>query len=240
MDKRNLSEQDICTQFITPAIQRAGWDLSTQVRQEVTFTDGRIVVRGKLVARGRRKRADYMLYHKPNLPLAVIEAKDNKHGIGAGMQQALGYANILDIPFVFSSNGDGFLFHDRTGLSPERETTLSLDAFPSPDILWANYRRWKGIGDAEAAVISHPYYDDNSGKAPRYYQHVAVNRTVEAIARGQDRILLVMATGTGKTYTAFQIIWRLWKSGLKKRILFLADRNILVDQTMTNDSGFSV
>jgi type I restriction enzyme R subunit len=235
LDKRSLSEQDICTQFITPAIQRAGWNLAMQVRQEVTFTAGRIVVRGKLVARGRRKRADYVLYYTPNLPLAVIEAKDNTHGIGAGMQQALGYAETLDVPFVFSSNGDSFLFHDRTGMSPTRETQLALDAFPSPETLWTQYRAWKGIGATEASVITQPYYVDSSGKAPRYYQHIAINRAVEAIVRGQNRILLVMATGTGKTYTAFQIIWRLWRAGLKKRILFLADRNILVNQAVTND-----
>ncbi|GJG85948.1 DEAD/DEAH box helicase [Gemmatimonadetes bacterium T265] len=235
MDKTSLSEQDIRTMFITPAIHGAGWDAMRQVREEVQLTKGRVIVKGKLAARGEAKRADYVLYHRPDLPIAVVEAKDNTHGVGAGMQQALDYADRLDVPFVFSSNGDAFLFHDRTGLSPAVETELPLDAFPSPDALWDRYRAWKGLDAARETVTEQPYHDDGSGKEPRYYQRVAINRTVDAIARGQDRVLLVMATGTGKTYTAFQIIWRLWKAGAKKRILFLADRNILVDQTKTND-----
>jgi type I restriction enzyme R subunit len=236
MSKKNLSERDICTQFITPAVQRAGWDFGSQVREEVTFTAGRIIVRGKLHSRGTKKRADYLLYFKPNLPIAVIEAKDNAHGLGDGMQQGLSYAETLDLPFVFSSNGDGFLFHDRTGHATQVETTLTLDQFPSPQELWQRYCAWKGLATPESReTVETPYYDDGSGKVPRYYQVNAINRTIEAIARGQQRILLVMATGTGKTYTAFQIIWRLWKSKTKKRILFLADRNILVDQTRTND-----
>ncbi|WP_432823424.1 EcoAI/FtnUII family type I restriction enzme subunit R [Trichloromonas sp.] len=235
MSKQSLSERDICTKFITPAIQNAGWDIHTQVREEVSFTAGRIIVRGKLHTRGKAKRADYVLYHKPNIPIAVIEAKDNTHSVGHGMQQALDYAEALDVPFVFSSNGDGFLFHDRTGQSNPIETNLTLADFPSPQDLWQKFRSWKGLNPSVEQVVSHPYYSDGSGKEPRYYQRVAINRTVEAIAKGQDRILLVMATGTGKTYTAFQIIWRLWKSKAKKRILFLADRNILVDQTKTND-----
>ena len=235
MNKRDLSERDICSKFISPAIQKAGWDPLAQVREEVSFTKGRIIVRGKLVTRGKGKRADYILYYKPNLPIALIEAKDNNHSVGDGMQQALEYAHTLNIPFVFSSNGDGFLFHDRTGISPERESNLSLDAFPSPDELWSRYRQWKGLDEKQEKVVLQDYYDDGSGKAPRYYQANAVNSAVEAIAKGQDRLLLVMATGTGKTYTAFQIIWRLWKAGVKKRILFLADRNVLVDQTMVND-----
>lgn len=235
MDKKLLSERDICTKFIAPAIQQAGWDIQRQVREEVSFTKGRIIVRGKLHSRGKSRRADFILYHQPNLPLAVIEAKDNKHSVSAGIQQALDYAESLDVPFVFSSNGDGFLFHDRTGTSEQIETELTLDQFPSPDELWRRYCQWKGF-DAEAQKkVETPYYDDGSGRAPRYYQTNAINRTVEAVARGQNRILLVMATGTGKTYTAFQIIWRLWKSKQKKRILFLADRNILVDQTKNND-----
>jgi type I restriction enzyme R subunit len=206
------------------------------VREEVTFTAGRIIVRGKLHSRGAKKRADYLLYFKPNLPIAVIEAKDNNHGLGDGMQQGLSYAETLDLPFVFSSNGDGFLFHDRTGHAPQVETSLTLDEFPSPQELWQRYCVWKGLATQESReTVETPYYDDGSGKTPRYYQVNAINRTIEAIARGQQRILLVMATGTGKTYTAFQIIWRLWKSKTKKRILFLADRNILVDQTRTND-----
>ncbi len=235
MDKNSLTERDICSKYITPAITLAGWDLHKQVREEVSFTKGRIIVRGKLHSRGESRRADYILYHQANLPLAVIEAKDNKHALGAGMQQALGYAEALDVPFVFSSNGDGFLFHDRSGTGAQKETELSLEQFPSPDELWQRYCQWKGLSGESQQKAEAPYYDDGSGRMPRYYQMNAINRTVEAVARGQDRILLVMATGTGKTYTAFQIIWRLWKSGQKKRILFLADRNILVDQTKNND-----
>ena len=221
--------------FIGPAIAKAGWDALSQVREEVSFTKGRIIVRGKLVARGAAKRADYVLYYKPNIPLALVEAKDNTRSVGDGMQQALEYAVTLDIPFVFSSNGDGFVFHDRTGTSAERETNLPLDSFPSPADLWARYRAWKGFTPEEEQIVLQDYFDDGSEKAPRYYQVNAVNAAIEAIAKGRDRILLVMATGTGKTYTAFQIIWRLWKAGRKKRILFLADRNVLIDQTMVND-----
>ncbi len=236
MSKKNLSERDICTQYITPALHGAGWDFAAQVREEVTFTAGRIIVRGKLHSRGTRKRADYLLYFKPNLPIAVIEAKDNNHGLGDGMQQGLSYGETLDLPFVFSSNGDGFLFHDRSGHAGQVESELALDQFPSPEELWRRYCAWKGLATAASRdAVETPYYDDGSGKAPRYYQVNAINRTIEAIARGQQRILLVMATGTGKTYTAFQIIWRLWKSKARKRILFLVDRNILADQAKTND-----
>lgn len=235
MDKKALTEQDIRSKFISPAMTSAGWDGMSQVREEVQLTAGRVIVKGKLATRGEAKRADYVLYYRSNLPIAVIEAKDNNHAVGAGMQQALGYADLLDVPFAFSSNGDGFLFHDRTGLSTAVEQELALEAFPSPALLWERYRTWKGLDQAQERVATQDYYEDVSGKEPRYYQSVAINRTVDAIARGQNRILLVMATGTGKTYTAFQIIWRLWKAGVKKRILFLADRNILVDQTKTND-----
>jgi type I restriction enzyme R subunit len=235
MNKKDLSERDICTKYISPAVKRAGWDEMTQMREEVSFTKGRIIVRGKLVTRGKAKRADYILYYKPNIPIAIIEAKDNNCSIGDGMQQALEYAVTLDIPFVFSSNGDGFVFHDRTGLSEQQEATLRLEEFPSPDDLWDRYRRWKGLSPEAEQIVLQDYFDDGSGKAPRYYQTSAINASIEAIAKGQDRILLVMATGTGKTYTAFQIIWRLWKAGRKKRILFLADRNVLIDQTMVND-----
>jgi type I restriction enzyme R subunit len=235
MDKRTLNERDICTKFITPALVRAGWDVQSQIREEVRFTKGRIIVRGKLVTRGKSKRADYILYLKPNIPLAIIEAKDNSHSVGDGMQQGLDYATTLGIPFVFSSNGDGFVFHDSTGAEGATETTLSLDGFPSPADLWARYCAWKGLTAESAGIVVQDYFDDGSGKAPRYYQVSAVNATIEAIAKGRDRILLVMATGTGKTYTAFQIIWRLWKAGRKKRILYLADRNVLIDQTMVND-----
>ena len=230
-----LSERDVCTKFITPAVVTAGWDLQTQIREEVSFTKGRIVVRGKLHSRGKAKRADYILYARPNLPIALIEAKDQSHSVGDGMQQALNYAETLDIPFVFSSNGKAFLLHDRTGTSSKIETQLELTDFPSPADLWARYCTWKGLSGDAITTVETPYYDDGSGRAPRYYQANAINRAVEAVARGQQRILLVMATGTGKTYTAFQIIYRLWKSKIKKRILFLADRNILVDQTRTND-----
>ena len=235
MDKRSLTERDICTKFITPAVAAAGWDIGLQVREEVYFTKGRITVRGKMVSRGKAKRADYILYIKPNVPLALIEAKDNNHAVGDGMQQALGYAESLNIPYVFSSNGDAFVFHDRTGVSAEKESNIGLNAFPSPADLWARYSAWKGLTPDAQDVVLQDYYDDGSGKQPRYYQVTAVNAAIEAIAKGRDRILLVMATGTGKTYTAFQIIWRLWKAGRKKRILFLADRNILIDQTMVND-----
>jgi type I restriction enzyme R subunit len=235
IDKKSLNERDICTKFITPAVRASGWDEMLQIREEVRFTKGRIIVRGKLVTRGKAKRADYILYYKPNLPIAIIEAKDNNHGVGDGMQQGIEYATMLDIPFVFSSNGDGFVFHDRTGISAVKESNLALSEFPSPATLWTMYRTWKGLSPEEEQVVLQDYFDDGSDKTPRYYQVNAVNAAIEAIAKGQNRILLVMATGTGKTYTAFQIIWRLWKAGRKKRILFLADRNVLVDQTMVND-----
>ena len=235
MDKKSLSERDICTKFITPALRKAGWDEMAQIREEVSFTKGRIIVRGKLVSRGKGKRADYILYYKPNIPIALIEAKDNTHAMGDGMQQGLEYAETLNIPFVFASNGDGFVFHDRTGTSTEKEATLGLDNFPSPGDLWARFRAWKGLTPEAEQIVLEDYFDDGSGKAPRYYQVNAINTAMEAIAKGDDRILLVMATGTGKTYTAFQIIWRLWKAGRRKRILFLADRNVLIDQTMVND-----
>lgn len=236
MDKKSLSERDICTKYITPAIEKAGWDKHTQLLEEVGFTDGKIIVRGKMTARGARKRADYILYHKPNMAIAIIEAKDNNHTVGAGIQQALNYAESLDILFVFSSNGDGFLFHDKTATDRNIETEITLDEFPTPEQLWEKYKLFKGIVTADVErVISQDYYFDGSGRKPRYYQQIAINRTVEAIAKGDNRVLLVMATGTGKTYTAFQIIHRLWKSGAKKRILFLADRNNLIDQTRRGD-----
>ena len=236
VDKKSLSERDICSKYITPAIVSAGWDLHNQIREELSFTKGRVIVRGKLHTRGEQKRADYVLYYKPNIPLAVIEAKANTLSVGAGMQQALNYAEALGVPFVFSSNGDAFLMHDSTGLAEKTEQEISLADFPSPSALWQRYCQWKGLASTEARhTVEMPYYDDGTGRAPRYYQSSAINNTIEAVAKNQQRILLVMATGTGKTYTAFQIIWRLWKSGTKKRILFLADRNILVDQTKNND-----
>jgi type I restriction enzyme R subunit len=235
LDKRSLSERDICTKYITPGIVGAGWDIQTQIREEVTFTKGRVNPKGKLVSRGESKRADYILYYKPNVPLAIVEAKDNNHGIGDGMQQALNYAEIMEIPFVYSSNGDAFLEHDRTGAAAQVEREFALNEFPSPEQLWQRYCVWKGIESEIEPIVTQDYYFDGTGKEPRYYQLNAINKTIEAIAKGQNRILLVMATGTGKTFTAFQIIWRLWRSGAKKRILFLADRNILIDQTKTND-----
>lgn len=238
MDKKALTEADIRTKFITPAIAGEGgskWNVMTQILEERYFTKGRVIVRGKLTTRGEAKKADYILFYKSNIPLAVVEAKDNNHSVGAGMQQALEYAEILDLPFAYSSNGDAFLEHDRTGNGSFVEREIPLNQFPSPEELWRRYRSWKGYTADQEAVAIQDYYDDGSAKSPRYYQLVAINRTVDAIARGENRILLVMATGTGKTYTAFQIIWRLWKAGAKKRILFLVDRNILADQTKTND-----
>lgn len=234
--KKELSERDICTKFIVPALKKAGWDMERQVREEVSFTDGRIYVRGTSAARGSRKRADFILYYKSNIPIAVIEAKDNNHNVGDGIQQALGYAVTLDIPVAFSSNGDGFVEHDRTATSGNVERDLELHEFPSPEDLWQRYKQYKGIEtEQQESIASCDYFFDGKGRSPRYYQQIAINRTVEAIAKGQNRILLVMATGTGKTYTAFQIIHRLWKCGTKQRILFLADRNALIDQTKRGD-----
>ena len=236
VNKKALSERDICTKFITPALCKAGWDEMTGFLEEVYFTAGRIYVRGRQTARGKAKKADYILYYKPNIPIAIIEAKDNNHSIRAGLQQALDYATILDIPLAFSSNGDGFLFHDKTASPENLETELDLDSFPTPEELWQKYKLYKGIQtDQLERIATQDYFYDGSGKKPRYYQQVAINRAVEAIAKGNNRILLVMATGTGKTYVAFQIIYRLWKAGAKKRILFLADRNALIDQTRRND-----
>lgn len=236
MNKKDLTERDICTKFINPAIQSSGWNIRTQVREEVSFTDGRIIVQGKLYTRGKKKRADYILYYKPNIPIAIIEVKDNKHKVGDGMQQALEYSEILQIPFVFTSNGDSFVFHDKTKLSGNIEEEIGLDSFPSPEDLWNKYSKKEDLDKPEIQeVVTQDYYVDDSGMSPRYYQQNAINRTIEAIAKGQNRILLVMATGTGKTYTAFNIIWRLWKNGVKKRILFLADRNALLTQTKNGD-----
>ena len=235
MNKKQLSEQEIRTRYITPAIQAAGWK-PQQIREEVTFTAGRIIVRGTLSMRSQeRKRLDYLLHYKPNIPLALVEAKDNNHALSAGMDQALEYAEALDVPFVYTSNGDGFMEHDRTASAGPVERELTLAEFPSPAALWQRLVNSKQMAPDVAEVVEQDYYLDRSGREPRYYQLVAINRTVEAIARGQRRILLVMATGTGKTYTAFHIIWRLWKARTVKRVLFLADRNILIDQTMTND-----
>ncbi len=236
--KKKCSEIDICDLFITPAIKQAGWDQMQQIRREVTLAPGPVVVRGNLSSRNKKKRkfADYVLSLKPGLPLAVVEAKDNNHTISSGLQQALGYAEILDVPSAFSSNGDGFAEHNRAADDGQPiETEFGMAAFPNPQVLWDRYRQFHQITDDEQKLVQQPYHSDATGKEPRYYQLDAINRTVEAVAKGQKRVLLVMATGTGKTYTTFQIIWRLWKAGTAKRILFLADRNILVDQTLVND-----
>ncbi|MFZ1239305.1 MAG: DEAD/DEAH box helicase family protein [Anaerolineae bacterium] len=238
MNKKLLTEQEIRTRFITPAIQDAGWKPG-QIREEVIFDAGRVIVRGALSMRSaERKRVDYLLSHKPGIPLAIVEAKDNNNSLSAGMDQALQYAALLDAPFVYTSNGDGFMEHDRTLTDGPLERELRLDEFPSPEALWLRTMRQTGMADEVAKVAAEDYYYDRYGRAPRYYQEVAINRTVRAIAQGQKRVLLVMATGTGKTYTAFQIIWRLWRAKKVRRVLFLADRNILVDQTMTNDFRF--
>lgn len=234
MEKKSLSERDVCSKFITPALTAAGWDMHTQLLEEVALTSGRVVVRGNKAKRDAKtiRRADYVLYFKPGIPLAIVEAKDNNHTVRDGIQQALAYADMLDVPFAFSSNGDGFVWHDRTLHDGVLEREIAMDQFPSPADLWQRYLAWKGIGPEAEPVYAQDYYP---GKPARYYQLNAVNRAIEAVTKGQSRILLVMATGTGKTYTAFQIIWRLWKARAAKRILFLADRNILVDQTKTND-----
>ena len=235
IDKKILSEADIRSKFITPALCKAGWDLMTQISEEVHLTKGRVIISGTKAKRAKTQFADYILYYKPGIPVAVVEAKDNNHSIEDGMQQALNYAETLNLPLAFSSNGDGFVFHDKTGSSQNLETRLDNDSFPSPEELWLRYRNWKGLTEEDEKIVLQDYFDFGDKKSPRYYQVSAINSVIEAIAKGQNRILLVMATGTGKTYTAFQVIWRLWKSGTKKRILFLADRNILVDQTMVND-----
>lgn len=234
MNKKTLSESDICDKFIRPAMESAGWDGMSQIYREYPLRAGRVVVRGRKARRDASTvlRADYALFFKTNIPLAVVEAKDNNHAVGAGMAQAINYAQLLDVPFSFASNGDGFVFRDATLADEVLERNLTLEEFPSPAELWARYCAWKGWTPEVRQVTEHDYAPT---KTPRYYQLNAINRTVEAIACGRNRVLLVMATGTGKTYTAFQIIWRLWKSGAKKRVLFLADRNILIDQTMVND-----
>ena len=235
INKKDLTEADIRTKFITPAIVEAGWNRMSQIREEYGITKGRIVARGKTCRREMPLKADYVLFYKPNKPIAVVEAKDNNHTVSAGMQQALQYAKMLDVPFVFSSNGDGFTFHNKFITSGDVETTLRNDEFPTPETLWSMYHERCNISVQQERVIDEPYYADNPNKTPRYYQINAINKAVEAIADGRDRILLVMATGTGKTYTAFQIIWRLWQAGFKKRILFLADRTALIRQAYTND-----
>lgn len=234
MNKKLLSEADIKEKFITPAIINSGWDEHTQIIREYSITAGRIWVKGKLTARGKKLFADYVLYIS-GIPIAIIEAKDNNHSLNSGIQQALKYSNLMDIPFVFSSNGDGFYFHDKTVNEGDIESSLSLEDFPTSNFLWDKYKKFKGIETkTEEKIILQDYFSDSNRK-PRYYQQIAINRTIEAVAKGQKRILLVMATGTGKTYTAFQIAYRLFKSKSKRKILFLADRTSLVDQTLRGD-----
>ncbi len=236
MELCTLTESDICDQFITPAIHSAGWDPTTQVRREVTYTAGRIWVHGRLASRSKkRKRADYVLYYRAGIPLAVVEAKDATHAVGAGMQQALAYAEDMDAPFAISSNGSAFLIHDRTGQGGWVEREVPMADLPGPNELWARYCQWKGLDDGGAKLATYPPYEDPEGKELRYFQRVAVQRVIEAVAKGQRRLLLVMATGTGKTLTAFHLIWRLWKSGTAKRILFLVDRDAILGQTYRND-----
>ena len=238
INKKELSETDICDLFITPAIKEAGWDPIKQIRREVTLTPGPVIVRGNMSSRSKKKKkfADYVLYQEPGVPIAVVEAKDNNHTVSQGMQQALGYAEILDVPSAFSSNGDAFASHNKAPASGEDiETQFPLEQYPPPQTLWQRYKSYRGIEEKSEELVLQPYHSDSSGKEARYYQVEAINRVVEAVAKGQKRILIVMATGTGKTYTTFQIIWRLWKAKVIKRILFLVDRNILADQTLVND-----
>jgi len=237
-NKRQLSETDICDLFITPAIVNAGWEPVRQIRREVTLTPGPVIVRGNMSSRNKKKKkfADYVLSWEPGVPVAVVEAKDNHNTVSQGMQQALGYAEILDVPSAFSSNGDAFASHNKVPVIGEDiENQFPLEEFPLPQILWKRYKSYRNIEDQDEGLVLQPYYSDSSGKEPRYYQVEAINRVVEAVARGRKRVLLVMATGTGKTYTAFQIIWRLWKAKVARRILFLVDRNFLADQTLVND-----
>lgn len=230
LTKKQMTEEDIKLQFITPAIT-ATWKLS-QITMETKITDGKINLKGNLVVREKPKKADYVLYLNDSKPIAIVEAKDNKHTVSYGIQQAITYARMLDVPFAFSSNGDAFYEHDMiTG----QERQIDLDKFPSPAELLARYQTEQGVTPAEMTAINQPYYTSQTTYSPRYYQRNAINRTVEAVAKGQDRLLLVMATGTGKTYTAFQIVYRLLKAGLKKKVLYLADRNILVDQSIQQD-----
>lgn len=230
-NKKSLSEEDIKNRYITPALDKSGWE-KTHYRMEYYFTAGRVLIQGKQHARKEGKKADYLLFASPNNPIAIVEAKDNNKPVGGGLQQAMEYAQILDVKFAYSSNGDAFIEHDfLTG----KETEIPLDAFPTKEQLIERLRANNNLTAEQQHIVDEPYYFDQDSKEPRYYQRIAINRTVEAVAKGQDRILLVMATGTGKTFTAFQIIHRLTKSGAKKKVLYLADRNILIDQTMVQD-----
>ena len=234
ISKKQMSEEDIKLQYITPAIT-AKWDIK-KITMETNITDGKINLKGNFVTREKPKRADYVLYLNSNNPIAIVEAKDNKHSISHGLQQAMAYASMLDIPFAYSSNGDGFFEHDfLTG----KERELDLDEFPTEEELYCRYKNGanngEGLSENQEKMIQQPYYSSQKTYPPRYYQRIAINRTVDAISRGKDRLLLVMATGTGKTYTAFQIVYRLLKSGMKSKILYLADRNNLVDQSIQQD-----
>ena len=234
ISKKQMSEEDIKLQYITPAIT-AKWDIE-KITMETNMTDGKINLKGNFVTREKPKRADYVLYLNSNNPIAIVEAKDNKHSISHGLQQAMAYASMLDIPFAYSSNGDGFFEHDfLTG----KERELDLDEFPTEQELYCRYKNGanngEGLSENQEKMIQQPYYSSQKTYPPRYYQRIAINRTVDAISRGKDRLLLVMATGTGKTYTAFQIVYRLLKSGMKSKILYLADRNNLVDQSIQQD-----
>ena len=238
MDKKTLSERDIVTKCILPALQKSGWDLGVQVREEFPMSAGRVIVKGSRQQpglRGKDERADIVLFHKLNIPIAVIEAKRNDKTLGSGIQQALRYAERLDVPLAYSTNGDAFLESDISGTASQVEREIPLLAFPSPQELWRRYCAYKKLDGAPQAIAAQDWYQGMEDKTPRYYQIKAVNRTVEAIAAGKRRVLLVMATGTGKTYTAFQIIWRLWKARAVKRVLFLADRNILLSQARNKD-----
>lgn len=226
-----LTEEDVKNRIITPAIENAGWS-KNQMWMEKFFTDGKVIIKGKTAKRGTRKKADYLLHHHNNFPIAIVEAKDGDHTIEDGIQQAIDYAKILDIPFAYSSNGEGFVEHDMlTG----KETNLSMGAFPTQEELWNRYIKFKCIDETAQEIIKQPYYFADNSKSPRYYQRIAINRTVEAVANDQKRIMVVMATGTGKTYTAFQIVHRLYTTKKVKKVLYLADRNILIDQTILND-----
>lgn len=228
MNKKQMTEEDIKYQYISPAIEDSGWPRSS-IAMEKAITDGKINIRGNIVVRSSPKKADYVLYIEKNYPIAIVEAKDNKHSVSHGIQQAKEYCKMMDVPFAYSSNGDAFQEYDfLTGT----ERQIELEQFPSPDELMKRYKIEAGITDKEEEIMQQPYYSSQTTYDPRYYQANAVNRTLDSIAKGQDRILLVMATGTGKTYTAFQIVYRLLKAGVKKKILYLADRNVLVDQSI--------
>ena len=232
LTKKDLTEEDIKLKYIIPALQKADWDIKSQIRCEYYYTTGKINVRENVAQRGKGKKVDYLLSYKSNLPIAIVEAKDNKVAVSHGIQQAMDYANDLDIPFAYSSNGDGFYEHDMiTG----DEKEIGINEFPTPKELWQRYLKEKNIDEEQEKIITEPYYFLDINKTPRYYQRVAINKTIEAITKGRKRLLLVMATGTGKTFTAFQIIHRLHKTKFCKKILYLADRNILIDQTMQND-----